>query len=111
MTAEATITVLQPVADEVPEPAVLSERPATLAGASVAFIEHPGPNVSTLLLALEQELVAQHGVERIVRAQTVGNRVDVVDARTGTVIEVVHTDEPLEEVPKWCHAAVVGVGY
>jgi hypothetical protein len=111
MTAEATITVLQPVADEVPKLAVLSERPATLAGASVAFIEHPGPNVNMLLRALEQELVAHSGIERIVRAQTVGARVDILDARTGAVIEIVHTDAPLEEVPKWCHAAVVGVGY
>jgi hypothetical protein len=106
-----TLTVLQPVPDHVAAPAVLARRLATLEGASVAFIEHPGPNVSTLLNALQEELRDRCGIARIVRAQTVGTRVEIVDALTSEIVEALHADEPLEEVPKWSHAAVVGVGY
>ena len=105
------ISVLQPVADGAPAPARLAARAATLAGATVAFVEHPGPNVTTLLATLEQELVARTGIARLVRLQTTGAKVEVLDLRTNETVEVVYTETPLEEVPKWCHAAVVGVGY
>lgn len=105
------ISVLQPVAESAAAPARLADRLPALTGATVAFVEHPGPNVATLLSALEQELVERGGIERVARLQTTGAKLEIVDLRTNEIVETVLTETPLEEVPKWCHAAVVGVGY
>jgi hypothetical protein len=58
----ARITVLEPVAEPRPVPHPLAERPDTLAGKRIAFLNNSKPNVPILFEAIERRLQERFGL-------------------------------------------------
>lgn len=102
---------MQPVSDA-PRPArSLSARPRDLAGLSVGFVDEGIiPPTRWLMAALERELAQRAGIGRIVRARLAGKSLELVDPHGGSS-ETVETAGPVDELSRWCAAAVTGVGY
>ncbi len=111
MSAMTMISVMQPIPDEPQPSARLSTRPQSLSGRSVAFLDEGGPNADIMLDQLELELIERASIRRIVRAKVHGQQLDVLEAGSTAARTVNVTGQILNEVPKWCDAAIVGVGY
>jgi hypothetical protein len=108
----STISVMQPVSDS-PRPArSLTTRPRDLAGLSVGFVDEGIiPPTRWLMAALERELVARAGIGRIVRARVAGRALELVEPGTGRAETISIPGPPVDELSRWCAAAVTGVGY
>jgi hypothetical protein len=63
------------------------------------------------MAALERQLVERAGIGRIVRARVAGSELQLADS-SGTVLKTISTPgPPVDELSRWCAAAVTGVGY
>jgi hypothetical protein len=111
MSGMSTISVLQPVCDEPQAARLLGTRPRDLRGLAVGFVDEAGANGDVMMDALQDELVRRAGIATIVRTRLGTSTLHVTDVETGET-RVIDTPGPaVDELSRWCAAAVTGVGY
>ena len=107
-----TIAVMQPVSDS-PRPAgVPATRPRDLAGLSIGFVDEGiVPPTRWLMAALERGMAQRAGIGRIVRARAGLDALEIADPSDLQLQTVETPGPPVDELSRWCAAAVTGVGY
>lgn len=93
----ANITVLEPVAEPQPLAYALSERPGTLAGKRIGFLNNTKANASELLRAVEERLRSRYDVRSVLH-------------KAKPVAAVAAAGAVLDELVASCDVAVVAIG-
>jgi hypothetical protein len=106
-----TISVMQPVSDTPQVAGALAPRPRDLRGMAVGFVDEAGANGDVMMDALQDELVRRAGIGTIVRTRLGTSSLHITSVESGET-RVVDTPGPaVDELSRWCAAAVTGVGY
>jgi hypothetical protein len=93
----ATIVVLDPIAEERPAALELSERPASLAGKRIGFLNNTKANASELLRAIEARLRERYEIATVLhKAKPL--------AAVGAAVAA------LDELAASCDVAIVAIG-
>ena len=102
---------MQPVCDVPQVAGALGPRPRDLRGLAVGFVDEAGANGDVMMDALQVELVRRAGIGTIVRTRLGTTTLHITDVETGDS-RVLETPGPaVDELSRWCAAAVTGVGY
>ncbi len=92
----ATITVMDPTAEPRPVPQPLAERPSTLTGKRIGFLNNSKPNVALLLEVVEEELRQRYEPAGVVR-------------RIKTAAGIPAEKALLDDLARECDVAVVAI--
>jgi hypothetical protein len=94
---------------------LLTTRPQSLDGLAVAFVDGGEPNADILLSALEQELAARVRLKSAVRVNLKAGRIEpgasMLEGLEKPQEDTIEGRSVLDALPRWCHAAIVGVGF